>query len=499
MKNTLFLGVLLTLMISSCQHKHAEPTVKHESHSLLLTAYNPAYEVFAEADPFVAGQASHVLSHFTHIPGFKPLEAAKVTLRINVKGSEQSQTLDVPKRSGIFSFSLTPLAAGSGHIEFIISTVEGTSSLLIPGITVYASTEEANEAAELLEKSAPNAVTFTKEQSWKIDFSTENPGIAPFGQVIKASAQVQAATAGEMVVVAKTNGIARITDNSLAEGATVSRGQQLLTIDGSTLADNNAYVRFAEVKNNYDKTKADYDRAISLAADKIVTEKELQQYKIAYDNASIIYNNLNSNFSSSGQSVISPMPGFIRQWLVKNGAYVEAGQPVAVVSQNEKLILKAEVRQIYAPILGNITDVVIRNTVNNNTYTLEELHGKILSCGQAAGADNYLLPVNIQIDNTADLIQGSFVEVYLKTKTTDRAMIVPNSALIEEMGNHFVYVQVTPELFEKRPVKTGDTDGLSTAISEGITDNEPIVTKGAMFIRLSQASGALDAHSGHVH
>ncbi|MBU1010703.1 MAG: efflux RND transporter periplasmic adaptor subunit [Bacteroidetes bacterium] len=499
MKNTLFIGVLLTLMFSSCQHKHAEPTEKQENRSLLLTAYSPAYEVFAEADPFVAGQASHVLSHFTHIPGFKPLEAAKVTLRINVNGREQSQTLEVPKRSGIFSFNLTPQAAGTGLIEFTVTTAEGTSSLIIPEVTVYASVEEANKAAELLEKSAPNAVTFTKEQSWKIDFSTEKPSIAPFGQVIKASAQVQAATGGEMVVIAKTNGIARKTDNNLTEGAAVSNGQHLLTIDGSTLADNNANVRFADAKNNYDKTKADYNRAISLATDKIVSEKELQQYKAAYDNASIIYSNLKSNFSSSGQSVMSPMRGFIKQWLVKNGAYVEAGEPVAVISQNEKLILKAEVRQKYAPILGNITGLVIRNTLNNNTYTLEELNGRILSYGQSAGTDNYLLPVNIQIDNTADLIQGSFVEVYLKTKTNDHAMIVPNSALIEEMGHHFIYVQVTPELFEKRPVKTGDTDGLSTAITEGIKQNERIVTKGAMFIRLSQASGVLDAHSGHVH
>jgi hypothetical protein len=30
-------------------------------------------------------------------------------------------------------------------------------------------------------------------------------------------------------------------------------------------------------------------------------------------------------------------------------------------------------------------------------------------------------------------------------------------------------------------------------------DSERIVTKGAILVKLAQSSGALDAHSGHVH
>ena len=70
---------------------------------------------------------------------------------------------------------------------------------------------------------------------------------------------------------------------------------------------------------------------------------------------------------------------------------------------------------------------------------------------------------------------------------------------MEEQGNYFVYVQVTPELFEKREVKIGTTDGVSTEIQKGITSIERIVTKGAILIKLTQSTGTLDAHSGHVH
>jgi hypothetical protein len=122
-----------------------------------------------------------------------------------------------------------------------------------------------------------------------------------------------------------------------------------------------------------------------------------------------------------------------------------------------------------------------------------------LSYGKAANSDNYLIPLNIQIDNKGSFIAGSFVEVYLKTLTNTQAIVVPNTALLEEQGNYFVWVQVNPELFEKREVMIGKTDGIDTEIVSGITANERIVSVGAMLIKLAQATGTLDAHSGHVH
>ena len=62
-----------------------------------------------------------------------------------------------------------------------------------------------------------------------------------------------------------------------------------------------------------------------------------------------------------------------------------------------------------------------------------------------------------------------------------------------------MFVQVTPERFEKRLIQTGETDGILTEVTGGLKDSERIVTKGAMLIKLAQATGALDAHSGHVH
>jgi RND family efflux transporter MFP subunit len=254
-----------------------------------------------------------------------------------------------------------------------------------------------------------------------------------------------------------------------------------------------------ETKNNYLKATSEYERAKELAKDKIVSAKDLLITKTAYENAKTNFDNMNRNFSASGQSIKSPMSGYVKQVFVQNGQSVAAGQALVSVSQNKTLQLRADVQQKYAPVLGQIKSANIRLLNDNQTYSLEQLNGKLISFGKSANNDNYLIPVIFQIDNKAGFVSGGFADIFITTITNKQAITIPNASLIEEQGLFFVFVQVHPELFEKREVKTGGTDGLNTEIKSGITGNDRIVTKGAMMIKLAQATGTLDAHSGHVH
>jgi biotin carboxyl carrier protein len=202
---------------------------------------------------------------------------------------------------------------------------------------------------------------------------------------------------------------------------------------------------------------------------------------------------------SEGITVKSTANGFIKHLFVKNGEYVNAGQALLSISKNEKLLITADVQQKYVSVLGQITTANICTSHNQKNVTLEELNGKVLSYGKSTNIDNYLIPVTLQIDNTEFLIPGSFVEVNLKTITTTEAITIPNAALLEEQGNFYVYVQLNPELFEKKEIKLGDSDGIRTEVTQGLKENDRIVSKGAVFIKLSQSTGTLDAHSGHVH
>lgn len=471
---------------------HAEPKVQY-------TAYTTDYEVFAEADLFVTGDSANVLAHFTHIPGFTALDSASVSMVLSINGKEIRQTLDKLTRKGIFSFDIVPVVAGKGRLRFEITYKQVLKEITVPEVLVFDTEEKADAAAAKVLVSRTNTAVFTKEQSWKVDFSTETPKTEQFGQVIKTTGQIISAPDDAIMVTAKTDGIIVFTNNLLLEGASVTRGMPLFNITGNEFAENNTAVRFAEAENAYFRIKADYDRAVLLAKDKIVSDRELMHIRNQYEDARTRYENLKNNFNASGQMVKAPMGGYLNEVLVKNGMYVQAGQTILTISQNKSLQIMAEVAQKYAGLLPFVQGAAIRSVQNDKVYTLDELNGRILSFGKSVNPDNFMIPVHLQIQNTGNFAPGSFVEIFLKTGQGSTALTVPNTALMEEQGVFFVFIQVHPELFEKREVLIGGTDGIRTEIRKGINPDERIVSRGAIYIKLAQATGTLDAHSGHVH
>lgn len=500
MKIKVIILILLAYTVVSCHsnHQHDEH-LEDEELKFQITEYTKAFELFAEADVFVVGKESNILSHFTRIPEFLPLKDTKVRLKLIVGDNGIQQTLDAETRLGIYSFYITPDKSGNAKIIIEILEKEKVHTIQIENIIVYSSEEEAHEQFVSEEVSLTNTTIFTKEQSWKLDFSTDFPLVEPFGQVIKTTGLVQASQSDELVVTAKTDGIVMFANDNLFEGVELKKSQLLFSVSANEFANNNIGVQYLEAQNNYNRTKSDYERLQSLFEDKIVTEGELLAAENKYYNAKAQYDNLKNNFSVSGQNAYSSTNAYIKQVHVQNGGYVTAGQQILTLIQNKNIVLFAEVQQKYFPILSSITSINIRTLHDNRIQKVETLNENSVTYGKSVGNDNYLVPVTIQVDNLNMLLQGSFVELFLRTETNSNALTIPSTALLEEQGVFYVFVQVNPELFEKREVGIGFTDGIRTEVIKGLDKNERIVTVGAMQIKLAQATGALDPHSGHAH
>lgn len=500
MKAYNLVGVLLmAITFMACVHTPGGTAEEHEhDESVRLTAYNNEFEVFAEADPFVAGQQSDILAHFTLLENFKPLKEGKITISLIVGTDGIRQSVEEPVRDGIFLFSLKPSTVGTGKLIFDINTSDGHSQLIVPNVKIFDNEHDAQHAAADAVESVSNGVLFTKEQSWKVDFATEEARNEPFGQIIRTIAQIQPSQSDEKVIVAKAGGIVAFSGSGIAGGQSVNAGQVLFTIDSGDLADNNLGVRYNEAASELNREKSDYERKKELAKDRIVSERDLMEAETAFKNAEVNFNHLHKNFSAGKQSVSSSMNGFVKQVMVRNGEYAAAGQPVLVVSQNRDLLIKAEIQPVYFDALTTISDVTIKVLNSNLTYNLEDLKGKVVSYGKSVDLQNPLIPLVLQVQNTAGLLPGSFVELYIRLRTSDHALTVPRESIIEEMGAYFVFVQITPEFFEKRPVVAGKTDGFRTEIKEGLISSERVVSKGAILVKLAQVSGQLDTH-GHAH
>ena len=232
--------------------------------NLQLVAYGNGLELYVQAKPFAVDHESEVIAHITRLDDFKPLDKGTVTARLITGSDTVMQTLNFPVEPGIFRFSLQPRQKGEARLLFQVTETGQDSEVVVDGLTVFEDFHDAIHAAEDALIRGSNAIQFTKEQSWKVDFATEEVRKVPFGQLIRTVGQLEPTPADEQVVAARTGGIVLFPGSDLVEGKTVAAGQTLspsMAVDWLTIIS----VRFDEARNEYERARAEYERKQDLA------------------------------------------------------------------------------------------------------------------------------------------------------------------------------------------------------------------------------------------
>ena len=330
----------------------------------------------------------------------------------------------------------------------------------------------------------------------ELQYKTAKVAFETFSHVIKTSGEIQASNKGEIVISATNAGIIHFASNQITQGAVINPGQAIFYITGENLVDNNVEVKYNQVKSAYDKAKSDYDRAEQLVKKKIISEKEYEQSKMVYLSAKSEFDVIKKSAKGNGLITVQTK-SYIKEFYIEEGQYVEAGQRLACVTTGNKLKLVAEVSQNHMNELSDIESATFMLSNDTKVYDTKELNGKLLSYGKAIDSERYYLPVVFEIDYNENLIPGAFTKIFLKGKKTEKCIVVPKTALIEEQGHYFVYVEEGHEMFHKHPVILGQEDGRNVVIKEGIHKEDTIVTEGAYFVKLATMSTAIPEHHHH--
>jgi len=491
---------MLSTMLIACNNNHDHEHHIAENSQLepqVFTIYTDKTELFVEFNQLVVGAECKFAAHFTELGiNFLPFTEGNITLTINVDGNQVSTTATAPQIPGIFRLRLMPVKTGLATLTFDIKTKHFTDQIIIDSISIFAT--EVNAIAAQVQHAEDNDIVYLKEQAWKVAFANAPVKRQTFYEIIKSSGQILAAPGDETIVTATADGLILFSGNKTIIGSAVTAGTPLFSISGGQLASDNIDANFSSAKTNYENAKVNFNRASELVKDKIISEKEYQQIKLDFDNAKIMFDALAKNYSANGQAVNASTGGFIKNIYVAEGQFVTAGTPLATIAKNKNLILQANVSQKYFSKLSSITTANFKTLESDEVMSITDLNGKIISYGKTASASSPFIPITFQIINASNLIPGAAVEVYLQSGAIENALVIPVTALIEEQGNFFVYVQTSGERFQKREIKTGPSDGINMLIYSGIVEGERIVTKGAYQIKLSSAAGTIPAH-GHEH
>ena len=336
--------------------------------------------------------------------------------------------------------------------------------------------EHARETAEHAGHSDEIILTPEKAKAAGIVVETVNPD--SFRDVILTSGQVLAAQGSETTLVAASSGVVSFSQ-TVTEGMAVGKGTELLSISAENLQDGDPVTR---ARITYERAKEEYERAEKLIGDRIVSEKEFNALKENYENARVAYEALSPSEDGRGAAVKSPISGFVKSCMVREGDYVTVGQPLLSVSQTRRLMLRAEVSERHYARLSRISSANFRTSYGDKTYSLDRLNG----------------PVTFEFDNRGDIVPGSFAEVYLLSGERQGVISLPLSALTEEQGLNFVYVQLDAEGYRKQEVKTGASDGSRIEILSGLKAGDKVVVQGAIHVKLASASNSIPGHT-HNH
>ena len=464
---------------------------------LTYTLYTEELELFVEFKPLIVGETSTFAAHFTRLgKNFKAITEGFVIVKLIGNGTQLIDTYGKPSSPGIFRLALTPENAGTYQLLFAIQTNEFFDKLKIPNITVYPDAKAALENQQ--EQTIGEEIVYLKEQAWKIEFANIEVKRKPFTEIIKTTGQILPAHGDVTTITAKSKGIITFGNNKKLIGSAVNSGETLFIISGASLTEGNVDAKYKEAKNNYEKSRIDFERVKELVKNNVISQKYFQETELRYKNAQSTFNTIEKNYTVSGHKVTSPIEGYIKNLLVSEGEYVVIGQPIASVFQNRKLILTAEVPQKYFAKLNSISSANFVTAYDKEIYSTESLNGKLISYKKNTNNGAYHIPVNFEISNNGRIIPGSYVEVFLKTNVIIDALVIPYSALIEEQGNYFAYVQTSGEGFQKRELEIGTNDGTNVQVLAGIKEGERVVIKGGYQIKLATMSGKIPAH-GHEH
>ncbi len=347
--------------------------------------------------------------------------------------------------------------------------------------------------ADADEHDHPGEVGFTRAQAAAAGLEVETVSPAPFAAVIPVGGQLQSPAGDEQTIAAPSSGILYFTDPSLTEGSAVRAGATLASISGETLLDGDPVQRAAL---NFEAAEREYRRAETLLADTLLSAREFDAIRARYEAARAAWRGQAQRMTARGLAVPVPMNGYLKSRLVGQGEYVSVGQPIAVVGRNRRLQLRADLPEHAFRSLSAIRSAHFRTAYDDTVRRLADLDGRLISTGQAA--DGAYIPLVFEFENPGDLLPGSFVDVYLLARPREEAITVPLSALTEEQGLRFVYLQLEDEVFKKQEVKAGQNDGSRVEILSGLEPGDRVVTRGAYQVKLAGASAAIPAHT-HNH
>jgi len=269
----------------------------------------------------------------------------------------------------------------------------------------------------------------------------------------------------EVMVASETSG--RIIQHNFKLGDFVPAGSVLIRVDGT-------FRRLAlqTAQLNFDRQLEDYVRFQALRRGDAVTETQLRDMRMAYENAEIQLENAQKQFDDT--KIVAPFSGYITSRNTELGAFVNIGTTIAGITDISQLKISLSVSE------GNVYQLQTGQAVSarTNVFPSEIFQGTITSISpQGSAAHTYPVEITIVNRDQKPLKAGTYVNVQIYLDREGKALMIPRNAIVSSVKDPSVYI-VKNGVAQLTRIVTGQNYDSFLEVLSGLNVGDQVVTGG---------------------
>ena len=254
-----------------------------------------------------------------------------------------------------------------------------------------------------------------------------------------------------------------------------------------------AEVRISQAKVSFDNAAIEYNRNKDLLDKGVIAKSDFLpsdlkyksaevEVKAAEDNLQIIKEGVSKSMETASNTIVkSTISGMVLDVPIKEGSSViesntfNEGTTIAVVANMGEMIFEGKLDESeVGKVQTGMPLLLTVGAIDNETFNanLEYIAPKGVA---ENGAIQFLIRAAMNKEKNSTFLRAAYsasADIILAKK--EKVLAIPESVLQFEKSKPFVEIEKSPNVYEKKFIKTGLSDGINIEVLEGLVKTDKI-------------------------
>lgn len=268
-------------------------------------------------------------------------------------------------------------------------------------------------------------------------------------------------------------------------GDKVTKGDLLFELDKIQMQNqvNQSRAIYNQQKSSYENAKTNFERSKSLYKEGAISKQQYENYELQYTTAYQSFQQAKSTLDNSidtldNCSVTAPISGYITLVDINEGEIASQAMTAVSIANIDTVEIETSISEylINKVTIGNEVKVIVRSASD------EKFIGTITELSPSPAKDSLTYPMKIAINNKDSIIKaGMFAEINIVSGRKENVLSLPSDSVIIK-DDKTIVCTVEDNRVVYREVSTGLDNGKLIEITEGLNENEVVITKGQNYV-----------------